>query len=218
TDKGEWPTVEMGKISELRKGHWCLAIGHPNGYITGRAPVVRLGRILEINKGYLRTDCTLVGGDSGGPLFDMHGKVIGIHSRIGLPITANIHVPIDTYQETWDRLAKGEVWGDNLFGAGPKGKGGKGPKKENDEPFLGLRAKTDGNQCRVESVQTDSPAAKAGLKVGDVIIAVDGTKLAGAEDFDKLVRSKKPGDTLSLEVRRDEETLRLTVTLSKRPG
>ena len=53
------------------------------GYQEGRPPVARLGRLLEVEKLYLRSDCPLVGGDSGGPLFDMHGRVVGIHSRIG---------------------------------------------------------------------------------------------------------------------------------------
>src|SRR4029077_15044098 len=80
----------------------------------GRPPVVRVGRILETTPKYLRTDCTLVGGDSGGPLFDMNGKVIGIHSRIGGSISFNIHVPVDTYAETWEKLAASEVWGRDL--------------------------------------------------------------------------------------------------------
>src|SRR5439155_1167247 len=70
-----------------------------------------------INKeGLVRTDCALVGGDSGGPLFDMRGKVIGIHSRIGPFITTNIHVPVDTYRETWDKLAASEDWGSGFLG------------------------------------------------------------------------------------------------------
>ncbi|MCL6480244.1 MAG: trypsin-like peptidase domain-containing protein, partial [Firmicutes bacterium] len=72
---------------------------------------VRLGRVQWRNENLIRTDCTLVGGDSGGPLFDMHGKVIGIHSRIGPSLATNLHVPVNTYRQTWDRLAQGEVWG-----------------------------------------------------------------------------------------------------------
>src|SRR3954454_13544557 len=100
----------MGKSSALKKGQWCIATGHPGGYRPGRTPVVRLGRILEANAEALRTDCTLVGGDSGGPLFDMAGRASAIHSRIGGFITATIHVPVDTYRDTWDRLVKAEVW------------------------------------------------------------------------------------------------------------
>jgi S1-C subfamily serine protease len=110
--EGKYPFLEMGKSSELKPGQWVIAIGHPGGFRPNRTPVVRVGRILFANAFVIRTDCTLVGGDSGGPLFDMQGRVIGIHSRIGgLAITENMHVPVDTYRQTWDKLAKGESWG-----------------------------------------------------------------------------------------------------------
>src|SRR6185295_2323319 len=104
TDKGEWPAAEMAPDDSYAAGHWCAAVGHPNGYQKERGSVVRLGHVLAARRGVVQTDCTLVGGDSGGPLYDLEGRVIGIHSRIGMFITANIHVPVDTYRETWDRL------------------------------------------------------------------------------------------------------------------
>ena len=111
----KFPFLEMGKSVDLKSGQWVLAIGHPGGFRKNRTPVVRVGRILAANPFLIRTDCALVGGDSGGPLFDMQGRVIGIHSRIGgKEITENVHVPVDTYRQTWDRLAKGESWGGQL--------------------------------------------------------------------------------------------------------
>src|SRR5262249_12626858 len=111
TDKGEWPYLEMGKSESLKRGQWCIAVGHPGGFRPGRPPVVRVGRVQDATKSLIRPDCTLVGGDSGGPLFDLDGRVIGIHSRISGSIAANIHVPVDTYRETFERLVKAEVWG-----------------------------------------------------------------------------------------------------------
>ncbi len=114
TDKGDFPFVEMGKSADLKKGQWVMAIGHPGGFRANRTPVVRVGRVLFANQLLIRTDCALVGGDSGGPLFDMNGRVVGIHSRIGDTISANIHVPVDTFRKTWDRLARGESFGGQL--------------------------------------------------------------------------------------------------------
>jgi hypothetical protein len=109
---GPFPFVEIGKSGSLKRGQWVVSIGHPGGFRPNRTPVVRLGRILYINPGLIRTDCTLVGGDSGGPLFDLEDHVIGIHSRIGGgAITENVHVPVDTFKATWDRLARGDNWG-----------------------------------------------------------------------------------------------------------
>jgi hypothetical protein len=114
TTAGDYPPAEMGRSTGLRKGQWVVTIGHPGGFRPNRTPVVRVGRILHVDGNVIQTDCTLVGGDSGGPLFDLDGKVIGIHSRIMNKISENFHVPVDTYINTWDRLAKGEQWGGPL--------------------------------------------------------------------------------------------------------
>jgi serine protease Do len=110
-DKGTFPTVEMGKSADLKKGDWIISIGHPGGFRATRTPVVRLGRVLSVTGEAVLTDCTLVGGDSGGPLFDLKGRVVGIHSRIGFFITQNYHVPVETYVTTFERLVNGESWG-----------------------------------------------------------------------------------------------------------
>jgi S1-C subfamily serine protease len=115
TEEGKWPTVEIGKSSDLKKGQWVIAIGHPGGHRPNRPLVVRVGRIIEVTSFVIRTDCTLVGGDSGGPLFDLEGRVVGIHSRIGgFRIDENFHVPVDTFLSTWERLVRGESWGGQL--------------------------------------------------------------------------------------------------------
>jgi serine protease Do len=206
TDKGDYPFVEMGKSSELKKGQWVISTGHPGGFRPGRTPVVRLGRILDANGSAIRTDCTLVGGDSGGPLFDMDGKVIGIHSRIAGRITDNIHVPVDTYRETWDRLVKGETWGGGLFG----GFGGA------PTPYLGIEIDREGENCKITKVIPKTPAAEAGLKEDDVILKFAGDKVDGPADLAPLLRKKKIGDAITVEVQRGKDTVKLTVKLGKR--
>lgn len=207
-EKGEFPFVDMAVSNELKKGQWCLAIGHPGGFQKGRSPVVRVGRVLDVGKTYVRTDCALVGGDSGGPLFDMHGRIIGIHSRIGPVMTANIHVPVDTYRDTWDRLAKGEIWGGNPFATlFPTG-----------GAYLGLKLNLEAKDCRVDEVVPDSPAAAAGLKARDVLLMADGKRIRSREDLAQLLQKKRPGMELALEVLRGEEKVSLKVKLGKRPG
>jgi len=205
TDKGDWPFVEMGKSSELTKGQWCIATGHPGGFRPGRSPVVRLGRILEVSRSAIRTDCTLVGGDSGGPLFDLEGRVIGIHSRIGGPITANIHVPVDTYRDTWDRLAKAEVWG-----------GGFGFRDVSNSPYMGVEGDPEDKQARITRVVPDSPAEKAGLKVDDVITSFDGKKIEGYAELRPQILKKKVGDKVAVEILRGDKTLTRELVLGKR--
>ena len=127
TDPGEYPFAPLAKDVNLNQ--WCIALGHPGGYQADRGLVLRLGRVLHVDDKAITTDCTLVGGDSGGPLFDMNGRVIGINSRISENLTANMHVPVSTYNDggNWERMVKGDVWG-RLPGQDPAWLGVRGEK------------------------------------------------------------------------------------------
>jgi serine protease Do len=197
TTEGKWPYAELGNSKDLKVGQWCIATGHPGGYKKDRPPVVRVGRIGFGNDNLVQSDCTLVGGDSGGPLFDMSGKVIGIHSRIGNPLTANIHVPADTYRDTWDQLVKSEKIGETPV-------------------WLGVKADIDAKNCKLGEITKESPAEKAGLKAGDVITRFAGKEIGSYQDMVKLLQKHKPGDEVALELKRGDETKELRLTLGKR--
>jgi serine protease Do len=204
-EEGKWPFVETGISKDLKRGEWVIAVGHPGGFKRGRTPVVRLGRVLDADSREIRTDCTLVGGDSGGPLFDMTGKLVGINSRIGRTLQDNVHVPVDTFTDTWDRLAKGESWGGSIF----PGRG--------SEPYLGLQLDVDNKkECKILEVNENTPAAKAGLKAGDVILKVDGRRVGDTDELTIVLKDKKPGDQVGLEIKRGEDTMTLKLTLGKR--
>jgi serine protease Do len=197
TDPGKWPFAEMGQSADLKAGQWVVTTGHPGGYNPTRGTVVRLGRVLKSAPEFVRTDCTIVGGDSGGPLFDVNGKVVGIHSRIGALLSANIHVPVDTYRATWDRLTKGDVWGNG---------------------FLGFSADRKADGCKVSEIAKDSPASKAGLEVGDVVVGFDGKKVGSIKDLGELLREANVGGSVVLDVEREDGATKVTVTVGKRDG
>jgi serine protease Do len=199
TDKGVWPFAEMGDASKLKKGQWCLTLGHPGGFRPGRTPPVRLGRILSTGGPFLRTTCTLVGGDSGGPLFDLDGKVIGIHSRIGGPITANMHVPVNTYRTTWDRLVEGEVWGGRNIG-----------------PYIGFHFDQEAKGCKVLRIDRGSPAEKAGLKPKDIVTGLDKQKVSHRAHLQRLLRKHKAGEKVTLEIQRGDKVLTVEAVLGTR--
>ncbi len=112
TTPGEYAFVELAEPASLKEGEWCIAMGHPGGFQKDRTAPVRLGRVWEKDdKKFHKSDCTVSGGDSGGPLFSLEGKLIGIHSNIGERLDENRHVPIGTFKDTWDKLEKGEDWG-----------------------------------------------------------------------------------------------------------
>jgi len=199
-DKGPWPHAEMGDSGGIEEGAWCAVTGHPGGFEESRNPVFRIGRVLLTDKFAITTDCTLVGGDSGGPLFDMSGKVIGINSRIGRFLTANMHVPVATYRETWNRLVSGEAWG-HLPGTGP---------------YIGIEEDMNSSAAKVARVFPDTPAQKAGIKPGDLIIEFAGKPVTDFASLQLLVKDSQPGERAKLKLRRGQETVELELVVGKR--
>ena len=197
-DDFRWPHAEMGDSSALKPGQWVMTLGHPDGYVENRPAVVRLGRVLSIKRTYIKTDCKLVGGDSGGPLFDMHGKVVGIHSRIGSSLVNNMHAPIDAFRQGWDRMAKSETWG-LLPGT---------------RPFIGVLGVRDAPVAKIRRVYPSTPAAAAGVEPGDVIVEFDGKPVTTFDSLRKLVRGKDPDETITMKVRRAETTIELRLTIA----
>ncbi|HYE21873.1 MAG TPA: trypsin-like peptidase domain-containing protein [Tepidisphaeraceae bacterium] len=200
---GKWPFAPLAKSADLKRGQWAIALGHPGGYRQSRPAPLRLGKVSVVTPTVLRTDCTLVGGDSGGPLFDLQGRVIGIHSRIGQGLADNMHVPADTYRDTWEQLAKGESWGLPAFAR--------------TNVYLGVQLDQAAPDCKIGEVFPEGPAAKAGVKPGDVITKFDGQRVANYGELLLKLGKKKPGDEAAIEVQRGIESVKLKAMLTKRP-
>jgi serine protease Do len=198
TDRGRWPHADVGDLTQTRAGDWVLALGHPGGFDLRRSLVVRLGRIIRFDSESLQTDCTISPGDSGGPLFDMHGRVIGIHSAISTSLADNFHVPVGAFYDDWDLLVGAPAA--NI----PTGK---------PLAYVGATGADDTNGCRLTVVDDNGPAAKAGLKVGDLVVKVDGREIKLNAFFQRWVAESDPGETLSLEIKRGDKMLSLEVKL-----
>lgn len=106
-EKGSWPYAEMGWSSSLKKDMPCISIAYP-GNLAAKTPTVRLGYVAETetSEGFLRTTCLMEPGDSGGPVFDMSGRVIGLHSKINLSLEDNFEIPVDLYRKYWSSLIR----------------------------------------------------------------------------------------------------------------
>lgn len=205
--EGGWPFVEMGNSDLLQLGDWVIAMGHPGGYSYERRPPVRLGRVWRRDlDGALFTSCPLIGGDSGGPLFDLDGRVIGIHSSIHGSVEMNRHVAIDTLRFDWDKLSKDQIWGKVSFNS-----------SNDSRPVTGaIFDRESRTGVVVKEVFADLPASKAGMKVGDVIQKFDGQDVATFHAMQRLLGRREPGDIVPVAVKRGEELVDLQIQLGRR--
>ena len=107
-----WPYVNIEKTVPLRPSQWVVSLGHSGGFEIGRTPPVRTGKVLKLKKDVVVTDAVLIGGDSGGPLFNLNGDLVGIHSSIGDTVAENRHVSMPVFLRDWEAMKAGKRWGE----------------------------------------------------------------------------------------------------------
>lgn len=200
-DGKPFPFVEINKADDTKLGDWVFSLGHSGGFDKERGVVSRVGRLVRVANTTIQTDGALIGGDSGGPLFDMEGRLIGIHSRVGMVVGVNMHVPVKVFTENWERMLKYEFIGEGPFAEKPvKGKG-----------FLGLATKDVEGGIEVTKVGKKSPAEEAGIKEGDLLRTLNGDKLDSRKKLQSILAELAAGDKLALEITRDgkDETINL---------
>lgn len=206
------PVTKLGDSRKLKVGQWVLAIGSPFGleHTATQGIISALGRSLptETYVPFIQTDAAVNPGNSGGPLFNLDGEVVGINSQIysnsggymGVSFAIPINVAMDVVQQlkTTGKVTRGwlgvqiqDVTSDlaKSFGL--------------DKPRGALVAK----------VLPDSPAQKAGLKVGDIIVSVNGNEVRRSGELPPVVGRMKPGSTVQMSVIREgeEETVQATI-------
>jgi serine protease Do len=206
-DTGTYPFVEIDREDTALLGDWVFSLGHSGGFDADRGSVLRLGRLVRTRETTVQSDCNLIGGDSGGPLFDLRGRLIGIHSRVGNRLPENMHVPMREYVKHWEALHGGEFIGEGPFASPPEtGKG-----------FLGVLAEAwDGEGIKIERVGRESPAEEAGMKAGDVLLELNGNALSDRDQLRELLGEMAPRDQVSFQMLRDGERRTITLRLGHR--
>jgi len=207
TEEGSYPFVEVDRERRSKLGDWVFSLGHSGGFDKDRGSVVRLGRLIRTSDNTVQSDCDLIGGDSGGPLFDLHGRLIGIHSRVGSRVVENMHVPLRVFDAHWDGLESGEFIGEGPFASKPKV----------GRAYLGIRvaAREEGGVI-VEKVGRESPAEAAGFEEGDIIFKVDDQPLASRDDLKDFIKEKAPEEQVAFELLRKGARETLTLRLGDR--
>jgi serine protease Do len=213
-DAKNLPTVRLGNASATRVGEWVVAIGSPFGFENSvTAGIVSAkGRSLpgDAYVPFIQTDVAVNPGNSGGPLFNMAGQVIGINSQIysrsGGYQGLSFAIPINVATAVMDQIV--------ATGHATHARLGVTVQEVNQAlaDSFGLK-KAEG--ALVSSVKPDSAAARAGLEAGDVILKYDGRQISGANDLPRLVSAAKPGESVSVEIWRKGSTKDLTAVLGK---
>jgi putative serine protease PepD len=208
-DSRDVTPLELGSSKSLSVGDPVVAIGSPfglDGTLTSGI-VSALGREISAPDGFsiagvIQTDAALNHGNSGGPLLDSEGRVVGVTSQIESENGGNVGigyaVPIETAKRVVDQLLRG---------------------REVQHAYLGVRLADDDSAggARISEVVSGGPADDAGVRAGDVVTSLGGTNVDSASQLRAAVEAKQPGDTVSLELRRGGKTRTVDVKLGTRP-
>ena len=216
------PVAPLGDSNQAKVGDWAIAVGNPLGLDN----TVTLGIISTLDRpssqagipdkrlDFIQTDAAINPGNSGGPLVNSHGEVIGINTAIradGQGI--GFAIPIDQAKAIQEKLAKGETIPHPYIGVRMVTLTPEIIKQFNENPNSFIQV-PELEGVLIVQVVPKSPAAKDGLRRGDVITAVDGKKITSAEQLQDLVEASEIGQPLQITLQRGSETQQLSV----RPG
>jgi serine protease Do len=211
------PFVELTKSDDAKVGDWVVAVGNPFGLGGTVTAGIISARGRDIQSGpfddFLQIDAPINRGNSGGPLFDTEGRVIGVNTAIFSPSGGSVGIgfaiPSSMASEIITELALNGSVARGWLGVQIQ------PVTEEVAESLGV---TEGKGALVTSIVPESPAAKAGIMPGDVIIGMNGESLDDFKDLPKLVAETKAGSDSSLEIRRKGKTRKLQVEIGRMPG
>ena len=212
-----FPFVTFGDSRQARVGDWVIAIGNPFG-LGGTVTSGIVSSVLRSAGGgaydrYLQTDASINRGNSGGPLFDMQGNVIGINNAIISPTGGSVGIgfaiPAETAEPIVDKLVRGVEIERGYLGIQIQ------PVSDDVAASLGLRR----NRGEiVQMVQPGEAAARAGIEPGDIVLTVNGREVTPDQTLSYLVANIAPGTTIPVEVIRDGQRRQINVTVGKRPS
>jgi serine protease Do len=215
--KGELPVVRLGDSNKLRPGQWVLAIGSPFGFensvTAGVVSAIARGNVGEGGNGYvpfIQTDVAVNPGNSGGPLFNLNGEVVGINSQIysrsGGYEGISFAIPIDVANNVAEQLIK----------SGHVSRGRIGVTIQEVTAATAENLGLDRpHGAAVASVESGGPADKAGIEPLDIIVAVNGRPVETSEQLPSMIAEIKPGQSVQLDVWRDKALKHISVTVEE---
>jgi serine protease Do len=216
-DAKNLPTVEIGNSDDVQPGQWVVAIGSPFGltHSVSAGIISFVGRHLGRDQPavpFIQTDVPINRGNSGGPLFNLKGQVIGINSQIfstsGGSMGLSFSIPINIAMDAAHQLkTKGYV---------SRGMIGIAIQNVTEQIAKSYHLK-DQNGAVIAEIQPDGPAAKAGLEIGDVIVGFDGHKIYDSAELPPIVAMTKPGTEAKVKIVRNGKPKTVTVKVGTMP-
>jgi S1-C subfamily serine protease len=215
------PTLPLGDSDTLKIGHWVMAIGNPLGLertvtvgiVSGKKRQVPIGDTVPALANFIQTDAAINFGNSGGPLLDSRGRVVGISTAIfrgELAEGIGFAIPINEARRAAEELRAGGSVKRGFLGVTMNQSG----ITERAKAYYKL---PDTNGVLISEVTEDGPGHKAGLKKDDIVRKIDGEVIKDNQDLLARVASHRPGETVRLDVLRDGEPIKVDVTLGNRP-
>jgi serine protease Do len=202
TPKAPLKAVAFGRSDSLRVGEWVLAIGNPFGFSASVTAGIVSALDRDINSGpydhYIQTDASINRGNSGGPLFNIGGEVVGINTAIMSPTGGSIGIGFAVPSE----IAVPVIEQLRRFGEVRRGWIGVRIQDVTDDVAEGL-GMTEASGALIAGVSDDGPAAAGGLKEGDVVIEFNGKPVKTMRDLPRVVADTPPGETVDVIVMRD---------------
>jgi serine protease Do len=215
------PTLPLGDSDALKVGQWVMAIGNPFelertvtvGVVSGKKRQVGIGSTIPGIANFIQTDAAINFGNSGGPLIDGQGRVVGINTAIQRGEMAegiSFAIPINEARRAAEELRAGGSVKRGYLGITMNQSG----ITERAQTYYKL---PDKNGVIVSKVAENGPAADGGVRPGDIIRKIDGNPVKDNQDLLAMIASRKPAETVKLEIVRGRETMKLDVTLTTRP-
>lgn len=211
------PFIKLGDSEGVQVGQFAIAVGNPLGYdrtfsighITGKGRILDRFRDPVFYQNFLQTDANINRGNSGGPLINLDGEVIGINTAIVENATGmGFAIPIDIAKPRMDQLlTEGRVRYGFL---------GVEPKDIDLAVATAVYNLPDNHAVYIENIVPDSPAEKAGLQIRDIVLEVNGQSVEGANDLIQKVGAIRPGTRTSLKILRDKAEEELSLVVGER--
>ncbi len=202
------PAVSWGDSRKVEVGDWIMAAGNPFGLGSSVTAGIVSARGRDIGAGpfddFLQIDAPINPGNSGGPTFNLEGQVIAVNTAIVSPTGGSVGIGFAVPSEIASRIvaelrAKGHI----------------------DRGWLGVSVEDVGEGqpgVAIAGVEHGGPAAKAGLRPGDVVLAINGVHLDSTRALTRAVAATPPGDSVHVELRRGHQAMDLAVTVGRRPA